>query len=169
MADFDSAIRPYETKISPKKQGRAQLSGTASQIYANWAISFCDKTIIGSLKGYKMIQFKCVYCGEEMEAPQSLAGEKLDCPSCSHRIPVPRPKNSSGSWDFRGHSSRLIRINLARLSIFRDLFDESTQCPPMQARLPVVPSETKRNSARWPYCSTTRESSMTRCPSFIFR
>ncbi len=41
-----------------------------------------------------MIQFKCIYCGEEMEAPQSLAGEKLDCPSCSHRVPVPRVKNS---------------------------------------------------------------------------
>ena len=40
-----------------------------------------------------MIQFKCIYCGEEMEAPQSLAGEKLDCPSCSHRVPVPRVKN----------------------------------------------------------------------------
>ena len=37
-----------------------------------------------------MIQFKCIYCGEEMEAPQSLAGDKLDCPECSHRIPVPR-------------------------------------------------------------------------------
>jgi DNA-directed RNA polymerase subunit RPC12/RpoP/ribosomal protein L40E len=39
-----------------------------------------------------MIQFKCIYCGEEMEAPQSIEGEKLDCPNCSHRVPVPRSR-----------------------------------------------------------------------------
>ena len=35
-----------------------------------------------------------MYCGEAMEAPQSLEGEKLDCPNCSHRVPVPRSRTS---------------------------------------------------------------------------
>lgn len=36
-----------------------------------------------------MIEFKCSQCGEGMEAPQSLAGEMLECPKCGlpNRVP----------------------------------------------------------------------------------
>ena len=36
-----------------------------------------------------MIQFYCPNCGEEMEAPDSLGGETLDCPSCSNPVNIP--------------------------------------------------------------------------------
>ena len=42
-----------------------------------------------------MIHFKCSKCGEGMEAPESMAGDVLQCPKCElhERVPnVPPPK-----------------------------------------------------------------------------
>jgi hypothetical protein len=38
---------------------------------------------------WSMIDFKCGQCGEEMEAPQSLAGETENCPKCGKRNHIP--------------------------------------------------------------------------------
>lgn len=40
-----------------------------------------------------MIQFRCTKCREGMEAPSSLAGQKIACPVCGteRKVPLPRP------------------------------------------------------------------------------
>jgi DNA-directed RNA polymerase subunit RPC12/RpoP len=38
-----------------------------------------------------MIDFKCSQCGEEMEAPQDLAGQRLECPECLFLNLTPSP------------------------------------------------------------------------------
>lgn len=42
-----------------------------------------------------MIRFKCIYCGEPMEASASKAGGKVDCPQCNHTVTVRKPENSA--------------------------------------------------------------------------
>jgi DNA-directed RNA polymerase subunit RPC12/RpoP len=42
-----------------------------------------------------MIRFKCIYCGELMEAPVSKASGKMDCPQCGHTVTVKKPVNST--------------------------------------------------------------------------
>jgi len=44
-----------------------------------------------------MIRFKCMYCGEPLEAPASQAGGKIDCPQCNHAVAVRRPENPTPS------------------------------------------------------------------------
>jgi DNA-directed RNA polymerase subunit RPC12/RpoP len=41
-----------------------------------------------------MIRFQCIYCGEPMEAPATLAGGKAECPQCHHAVAVRKPDNS---------------------------------------------------------------------------
>lgn len=36
-----------------------------------------------------MIRFQCPKCSEKMDAPQSMQGEFLDCPSCHNTVQVP--------------------------------------------------------------------------------
>ena len=38
-----------------------------------------------------MILFKCSKCGEQLEAPQSLAGQSVECPKCNLHEKVPTP------------------------------------------------------------------------------
>jgi len=40
-----------------------------------------------------MIRFKCIYCGEPMEAPASGAGGRMDCPQCNHAVTVKKPEH----------------------------------------------------------------------------
>ena len=37
------------------------------------------------------IEFACPSCGQTLEAPLELAGEKVDCPSCQEVMVVPQP------------------------------------------------------------------------------
>ena len=39
-----------------------------------------------------MIQFKCSQCGEALEAPDSMQGERLQCPKCRYPELVPVPE-----------------------------------------------------------------------------
>ncbi len=40
-----------------------------------------------------MIKFKCLKCGEGLEAPESLANQSLQCPKCKRYVKVPRRKS----------------------------------------------------------------------------
>ncbi len=40
-----------------------------------------------------MIQFKCRFCGGEIESPQSMAGHMETCPACGRMQAVPRQGN----------------------------------------------------------------------------
>jgi DNA-directed RNA polymerase subunit RPC12/RpoP len=40
-----------------------------------------------------MIRFKCIYCGEQMEAPATLTVGKMECPQCHHAVAVRKPEN----------------------------------------------------------------------------
>ena len=42
-------------------------------------------------KGTTMISYKCVKCGEPLEAPDSLAGQPETCPKCGNVCVVPAP------------------------------------------------------------------------------
>lgn len=42
-----------------------------------------------------MIEFKCSQCGEGMEAPQSLAGQTEECPTCGSTQPIPLLQEST--------------------------------------------------------------------------
>jgi len=53
---------------------------------------------------------------------------------------VPGIKNDLGDWDLRGHKSRVIQVDEARMRLFAQLLDEPGT-PPWQARLPVLMSE----------------------------
>ena len=44
-----------------------------------------------------MINFKCWKCGEMMEAPISLVGDKLECPNCRSVVAVPEDKKLSNT------------------------------------------------------------------------
>jgi len=37
------------------------------------------------------IKFNCQSCGTELEAPEEMAGEVVECPSCSQNISIPQP------------------------------------------------------------------------------
>jgi len=39
-----------------------------------------------------MIKFQCSQCGEELEAPASMSGERLQCPSCRYPEIIPEPE-----------------------------------------------------------------------------
>jgi len=41
-----------------------------------------------------MIRFKCIYCGEGLEAPASKGAGRMDCPQCGHTVTVKQPENS---------------------------------------------------------------------------
>lgn len=38
-----------------------------------------------------MIQFRCSQCGEQLEAPESMVHDRLQCPNCRYPEPVPEP------------------------------------------------------------------------------
>ncbi len=39
-----------------------------------------------------MIYFKCSQCNEQMEAPESMISERVQCPKCRYPEPVPEPE-----------------------------------------------------------------------------
>ena len=53
---------------------------------------------------------------------------------------VPGIKNEQGEWDLRGHRSRGIQVDEARMRLFAQLLDDPGT-PPWEARLPVLMSE----------------------------
>ncbi|WP_417790805.1 Eco57I restriction-modification methylase domain-containing protein, partial [Terasakiella pusilla] len=53
---------------------------------------------------------------------------------------VPSIKDENSKWNTKGHSSRILHIDLATLSIFAELYDEKGT-PPLQARLPAIHSQ----------------------------
>lgn len=55
------------------------------------------------------------------------------------RGPVPGVKTDDGSWDLRGHRSRVVPVDEEALALFAALFD-SDNTPAREARLPVVHS-----------------------------
>ena len=44
-----------------------------------------------------MIQFKCSQCEELLEAPESMQGERLQCPKCRYPELVPAPEEKADS------------------------------------------------------------------------
>ena len=44
-----------------------------------------------------MIQFKCSKCGEELEAPESLKNERLQCPKCRYPEVIPDDDQAKAS------------------------------------------------------------------------
>ena len=45
-----------------------------------------------------MIEFNCSNCGERMEAPQSLAGQAIECPQCNHAESVLDPAKPTNTY-----------------------------------------------------------------------
>ena len=37
------------------------------------------------------IEFNCTACGQVLEAPEEMAGEAIECPSCEAEITIPQP------------------------------------------------------------------------------
>lgn len=37
------------------------------------------------------LNFDCPSCGQNLEAPENMAGSMIQCPACSHTLVVPRP------------------------------------------------------------------------------
>ncbi len=53
---------------------------------------------------------------------------------------IPGIRDEYDNWELRGHRRRIVTINLNRLRLFAELYDE-IGTPPLQARLPTVHSE----------------------------
>ena len=53
---------------------------------------------------------------------------------------IPGIKDAVDEWDLRGHQSRILTVDDARLAVFAKLYDPRGT-PPRQARLPIVHSE----------------------------
>jgi DNA-directed RNA polymerase subunit RPC12/RpoP len=41
------------------------------------------------------LKFNCIYCGQHMECAPRLAGRQFLCPSCKHRIVIPKLRGVS--------------------------------------------------------------------------
>ena len=56
-----------------------------------------------------MIKFKCTQCGEGMEAPECLIGQKLACPACEYlrKVPKTSPKPRPATDGQRSFASQL--------------------------------------------------------------
>lgn len=37
------------------------------------------------------INFNCEACGQNLDAPEEMAGERIDCPACGRSIVIPKP------------------------------------------------------------------------------
>jgi len=70
-----------------------------------------------------VIEFTCRYCGEAMEAPDSLQGEKLDCPACKHKVSVPRQHDQDANEPKKGTLSGLCS------SCLKGIPPKATKCP----------------------------------------
>lgn len=40
------------------------------------------------------INFDCPHCGQNLDAPDDMAGWGIDCPNCKRKIRIPMPKTS---------------------------------------------------------------------------
>lgn len=40
------------------------------------------------------INFDCPHCGQNLDAPEDMAGWSIDCPSCEKKIKIPIPEGS---------------------------------------------------------------------------
>ena len=54
--------------------------------------------------------------------------------------PVPGVKDARGQWNLAGHAARTLRVSLAELKMFAELYDEPGT-PPLEARLPALHSQ----------------------------
>jgi hypothetical protein len=61
--------------------------------------------------------------------------------------PVPGIKNRLNNWDFRGHRSRIVRVDKSILGLFAGLYD-SPRTPVLHARLPAIHSTVLLNELR---------------------
>lgn len=43
------------------------------------------------------ITFTCPHCNQELEAPDDLAGETIDCPACEGQLIVPSPAGAESA------------------------------------------------------------------------
>ncbi len=37
------------------------------------------------------LNFDCPSCGQNLEAPENMAGQEIQCPACSHVLVIPHP------------------------------------------------------------------------------
>jgi DNA-directed RNA polymerase subunit RPC12/RpoP len=51
------------------------------------------------------IKFNCQSCNTELEAPAEMAGEVVECPSCSQNITIPNQSGAVDSVPPTGNSS----------------------------------------------------------------
>ena len=59
-----------------------------------------------------MITFNCFECNEELEAPQSMVGEKIKCPGCGRNETVPNPDVLKTGSDELGTDDNPIAIDV---------------------------------------------------------
>ncbi len=43
------------------------------------------------------INFDCPHCGQNLDAPEDMAGWAIDCPACGKKIKVPVPEGAEAS------------------------------------------------------------------------
>ena len=59
-----------------------------------------------------MIAFNCFHCDEPLEVPQSMAGEKVECPNCHRMEDVPSPAKPQAAGDNLGTDENPIPIEV---------------------------------------------------------
>ncbi len=111
-----------------------------------WRLHFVNKLkLFESIKDEKQFELT-IFHTSSMPAPKARIVANLFHPltidtSLAHdgHGAVPGIKTDEGSWDLRGHRSRIVEVDAEALALFAALFDpEGT--PPGEARLPVVHS-----------------------------
>lgn len=68
-----------------------------------------------------MIEFRCSQCGEALEAPDSMAGEKLQCPKC--RFPEKIPESHEGPPPIKLESNDVKDDPLSQITTFGSTLD----------------------------------------------
>jgi hypothetical protein len=64
-----------------------------------------------------------------------------ECFSYNFSDSIPTIKNETAKWEIKGHPQRLVKVNLDRLKLFAQLYDDQ-ETAPIEARLPSLHAET---------------------------
>jgi hypothetical protein len=93
----------------------------------------------------KQYAFSCTRCHPAAVPKFSLIGNLFHPHTLDESLehdgvgPVPGIKTDDGTWDLRGHRSRVVPVDEATLALFAQLYDKP-ETPALEARLPVVHS-----------------------------
>jgi DNA-directed RNA polymerase subunit RPC12/RpoP len=76
------ASTPLETRVKAEPPASAAASPPAP---------LAPAVAPPAAPGEEPIRYNCPRCGRPLEAPRSMAGQKLNCPGCSQRLQIPTP------------------------------------------------------------------------------